>query len=204
MAREIEAKFMIPDASVSRRLKLLKQLAGFRLGERKVLRVLDTYLDTKDRLLMAAGVACRVRRQDDGQVWLTLKDMGAAKGAVHRREELELLLPAGESDSREMFAVRRWPEGPVRSRVLQVVGRKRLIRLATLRQRRTIRPLAQDGHTVALLSLDDVRVRAGGAVDRFSEVEVELTGRGGNGDLHRVARCLEREWGLRPAVRSKL
>jgi CHAD domain-containing protein len=204
MAREIEAKFVIPDAGVSRRLKLLRRLAGFRLGERKVLRVLDTYLDTKDRVLMAAGVACRVRRQDDGQVWLTLKEMGAAKGAVHRREELDLLLPAGESGSRGMFAVRGWPEGPVRARILQVVGRKRLTRLATLRQRRTIRPVAQDGHTVALLSLDDVQVRAGGAVERFSEVEVELADRGGNGELNRLTRCLEREWGLRPAVRSKL
>jgi CHAD domain-containing protein len=204
MAREIEAKFVIPDARVSRRLKRLRRLAGFRLGERKVLRVLDTYLDTKDRLLMGAGVACRVRRQDDGQVWLTLKEMGAAKGAVHRREELELLLPADESGSRGAFPVRGWPESPVRARVLQVVGRKRLIRLATVRQRRTIRPVAQDGHTVALLSLDEVQVRAGGAVERFAEVEVELTGRGANGGLNRLASCLEREWGLRPETRSKL
>ncbi|MGE5849077.1 MAG: CHAD domain-containing protein [Candidatus Methylomirabilota bacterium] len=204
MVSEIEAKFMIPDAGVSRRLKRLRRLAGFRLGERKVVRVLDTYLDTQDRLLLAAGVACRVRRQDDGQVWLTLKEMGAAKGAVHRREELEFLLPADESGSRGMFAARGWPEGPVRTRVLQVVGRKRLIRLATIRQRRTIRPIAQDGHTVALLSLDDVQVRAGGAVERFAEVEVELTGRGGNGGLNRLASCLEQEWGLRPETRSKL
>ena len=204
MATEIEAKFVIPDASVSRRLKLLRRLAGFRLGERKVLRVLDTYFDTKDRLLMAAGLACRVRRQDDGQILLTVKEMGAATGAVHRREELELLLPAGESGSTRVFAARAWPEGPVRARVLQVVGRKRLIRLATVRQRRTIRPVTQDRHTVALLSLDDVRVRAGGAMERFSEVEVELTGGGGNGDLDRLATCLEQEWGLQPDARSKL
>ncbi len=204
MATEIEAKFVIPDARVSRRLKTRRRLAGFRLGERKVLRVLDTYLDTKDRSLVAAGMACRVRRQDDGQLLLTVKQMGAATGPVHRREELELLLPAGESGSKGVFAARAWPEGPVRTRVLQVVGRKRLIRLATIRQHRTIRPVAQDGNTVALLSLDDVQVRAGGAVERFSEVEVELTGRGGNGDLNRLAICLEQEWGLRPEVRSKL
>jgi CHAD domain-containing protein len=204
MATEIEAKFVIPDAGVFRRLKTRRWLAGFRLGERKVLRVLDTYLDTKDRLLMSAGMACRVRRQDDGQLLLTLKEIGAATGAVHRREELELVLPAGESGSKRIFAARAWPEGPVRNRVLQVARRKRLIRLATVRQRRTIRPVAQDGHTVALLSLDDVQVRAGGAVGRFSEVEVELTGHGGNGDLDRLATCLEREWGLRPEVRSKL
>ena len=86
MATEIEAKFVIPDAGVFRRLKTRRWLAGFRLGERKVLRVLDTYLDTKDRLLMSAGMACRVRRQDDGQLLLTLKEIGAATGAVHRRE----------------------------------------------------------------------------------------------------------------------
>ena len=204
MGTEIEAKFMIPDANVSRRLKTRGRLAGFTLGERRVSRVLDTYLDTKDRSLVAAGLACRVRRQDDGQLLLTVKEMGAAAGAVHRREELEVVLHAGEADSKGIFAARAWPEGPARTRVLQVVGRKRLIRLATIRQRRTIRPVAQDGHTVALLSLDDVQVRADGAVERFSEVEVELTGPGSNGDLERLATCLEREWGLCPDERSKL
>lgn len=206
MATEIEAKFVIPDAGFFRRLKTRRWLAGCRLGERKICRVLDTYLDTKERLLMRAGMAFRVRRQDDGQVWLTLKEMRPATGAVHRREELELLLPAGESASKRILAARALPEGPVRDRLHQVLGRKRLIRLATVRQRRTIRPVAQDGDTVALLSLDAVRVRAGGAVGRFSEVEVEveLTGHGGDGDLDRLATCLEREWGLRPEVCSKL
>ena len=204
MATEIEAKFVIPDAKVSRRLKRLRRLAGFTLGEGKVSRVLDTYLDTKDRSLAVAGLACRARRQDNGQLLLTVKEKGAATGAVHRREELELLLPAGESGAKGVFAARAWPEGPVRGRILTVIGRKRLIRLATIRQRRTIRPVVQGGHTLAFLSLDDVQVRAGGAAKRFSEVEVELTGRGGDGDLDRLATCLEREWGLRPEVRSKL
>ena len=204
MATEIEAKFVIPDANVSRRLKTRGRLAGFTLGERRVSRVLDTYLDTKDRSLVAAGLACRVRRQGDGQLLLTVKEMGAAAGAVHRREELEVVLRAGEAGSKGVFAARAWPEGPARDRVLQVVGRKRLIRLATIRQRRTVRPVTQDGHAVALLSLDDVQVRAGGAVERFSGVEVELTGPGCAGDLERLAACLEREWGLGPDERSKL
>jgi CHAD domain-containing protein len=204
MATEIEAKFVIPDASVSQRLKVLRRLAGFTLGEQKVSRVLDTYLDTKDRSLMTAGMACRVRRQSDGQLLLTVKELGAATGAVHRRDELELLLPAGESGSEWVFAARRWPESPIRARVLQIVGRKRLIRLATIRQRRMIRPVTRDGHMVALLSLDDVQVRAGSAGEGFSELEIELTGGGGDGDLERLATCLEHEWGLRPDARSKL
>jgi CHAD domain-containing protein len=204
MATEIEAKFVIPDPSVSRRLKLLRRLAGFTLGERKVSRVLDTYLDTKDRSLMTAGMACRVRRQGDGQLLLTLKELGAARGAVHRREEAELLLPGDEPGSKWIFTARRWPEDPVRARVLEIAGRKRLTRLATLRQHRMIRPVTQDGQIVAFLSLDDVRVRGGGAVERFSEVEVELTGGGSAEDLEQLATCLEREWGLPPAVRSKL
>ncbi len=204
MATEIEAKFVIRDANISRRLKTRRRLAGFTLGEGRVSRVLDTYLDTKDRALVTAGVACRVRRQDDGQLLLTVKEMGKATGAVHRREELEILLPAGGSGSKGVFAARSWPESPLRARVLQVVDRKRLTRLATVRQRRRIRPVAQDGHAVALLSLDAVQVRAGGAVERFSEVEVELTGLGANEDLDRLATCLEREWGLHPDARSKL
>ena len=204
MVTEIEAKFVIPDAGVSRRLKLLRRLAGFTLGERKVSRVQDTYLDTRDRSLMTAGLACRVRRQSDGQLLLTVKGLGASTGGIHRRDELELLLPAEESDLKRLFAARQWPESPIRARVLQVIGRKRLTGLATIRQRRVIRPVIQDGQTVAFLSLDEVQVQAGGAVERFSEIEVELTGRGGEGDLDRLATCLERTWGLRPDARSKL
>ena len=204
MAMEIEAKFMIPDPSVSRRLKLVRRLAGFTLGERKVSRLRDRYLDTRDRSLIRAGMACRVRQQSDGPLLLTVKSVGTAAGAVHRREELEIPLPADEASSKRGFAARAWPESPLRARILEVIGRKRLIPLATIRQRRMVRPVTREDRTVALLSLDDVRVRAGSAVDRFSAVEVELTGRGGDADLDRLATCLEREWGLRPDARSKL
>ncbi len=204
MSIEIEAKFAITDPDVFRRLKTLKRLAGFTLGEREVLRVQDTYLDTKDRSLMAAGMACRVRRQSDGQLLLTVKGIGAPSGAVHRREEQEILLPSGASGSKWVFAAWAWPDSPLRVRIVRVVGRKRLIRLATIRQRRTIRPVTQDGHTLAILSLDDVQVRVGGAKEEFSEVEIELTAHGGNGDLKRLVTCLEREWGLAPDRRSKL
>jgi inorganic triphosphatase YgiF len=204
MATEVEAKFVIPDPSAFRRLKTRKRLAGFTLGERNVLRVQDTYLDTKDRALMTAGMACRVRRQSDGQLLLTLKAMNAATAAIHRRRELEISLPADESGSKGIFKARAWPEGPLRARILQVVGRKRLTRLATIRQRRTIRSVSKAGNTVALLSLDDVQVRTGSGAERFSEIEVELTGRGGMGDLERLATCLEHEWGLRPDGPSKL
>ena len=204
MSMEIEAKFAITDPDVFRRLKTLKRLAGFTLGEREVLRVQDTYLDTKDRSLMAAGMACRVRRQSDGQLLLTVKGIGASSGAVHRREEQELLLPSGASGSKWVFAAWAWPESPLRVRIVRVVGRKRLTRLATIRQRRTIRPVTQDGHTLAILSLDDVQVRVGGAKEEFCEVEIELTALGGDGDLKRLVTCLEREWGLAADRRSKL
>ncbi len=204
MATEIEAKFIIPDHDVSRRLKTIRRLAGFTLGGQKVSRVQDTYLDTKDRSLMTAGMACRVRRQSDGQFLLTVKEMHAATEAIHRRQELELPLPADESGSKQVFTARAWPESPLRDRILRVVGRKRLHRLASVRQRRLIRPVTLAGTTVALLSLDDVQVRAGGAVEQFSEVEVELIGRRRDGNLKRLVACLEQEWGLRPDLRSKL
>ncbi|HWU38778.1 MAG TPA: CYTH domain-containing protein, partial [Candidatus Acidoferrum sp.] len=204
MPMEIEAKFSIPDPALFRRLKILKRLAGYALGTREVLRVQDTYLDTKDRSLMAAGMACRIRRQSDGKLLLTLKGTGTPTGAVHRRMELELPLPSELADSKRLFAVGAWPEGPLRLRILQIVGRKRLIRLATIRQLRTIRPVTQDGHRLAAMSLDNVRVRAGGAQEQFSEVEIELTHHGGNEALERITACLEQEWGLVPDERSKL
>jgi inorganic triphosphatase YgiF len=204
VATEIEAKFVVDDPSVSRRLRTVRQLCGFELGDGERSRVLDTYLDTKDRSLVAVGLACRVRRKDDQRILLTVKGMRAAAGAIHRRAEFEIHLPRELSGARRVFDPAGWPDGPIRNRVLRVIGSKRLSRLATIRQRRVVRRVIRGVHAVALLSLDEVRMGAAGAEERFSEVEVELTGRGVLRDLKRLAGCLQREWGLRPDSRSKL
>ena len=79
---EIEAKFALSDLETLRRLQTIDHLAGFALSASRVKQVRDTYLDTVDRLILAAGYACRQREQDEG-VLVTLKGLGGVR--KHKR-----------------------------------------------------------------------------------------------------------------------
>lgn len=192
---EIEAKFAIPTAKILQGLQTVKRLADFTLTAGRTKQVRDTYLDTAKRAILAAGYACRRRVQDDG-VLITLKGLGGAKGAVHRREELEILLPKDLPPA-------KWPDSPARDRVLQLIGKARLAPLAQLQQTRTVRPMRKNRQVVAELSLDEVHLIVQGEEQIYFEVEAELTPHGTESDLAEIAARLHQEWGLAPEPRSK-
>jgi len=198
---EIEAKFALPNVETLQRLQAADHLAGFALSAGQAKQVRDTYLDTADRLILAAGYACRWRERGE-EVLITLKGLGGAEGAIHRREELEVLLPAGQPPARF-----KWPASPVRERVLQLIGEAALIPLFDLQQTRVVRlvsqPVGQDEQLVAELSLDDVSLTAGGREQAYFELEVELAPQGSEDDLAAIVTCLRDEWGLEPEPRSK-
>jgi CHAD domain-containing protein len=201
---EIEAKFALPDEETFQRLRAADHLAAFALSTGRVKEVRDTYLDTAGRLILAAGYACRRRVHAAGtgdQVTMTLKGLGGAAGAVHRREELEVTLPADQPPA-------EWPASPVRDRVLQLAGEASLLPLFELQQARTVRLVTGGGHLggerrVAEWSLDDVHVFAGGREQAYFELEVELAPEGTEDDLAAIVACLQDEWGLVPEPRSK-
>ena len=62
---EVEAKFALPDAKALQRLQVVDHLAGFVLSAGQVKQMRDTYLDTVDRRILAAGYACRRRERDE-------------------------------------------------------------------------------------------------------------------------------------------
>jgi CHAD domain-containing protein len=192
---EIEAKFAVPDADTFQRLRTVKRLAGFTIAAGKTREVHDTYLDTADRAILAAGYACRRRVQDDS-ILITLKGLGGAEGAIHRREELEVLLPADQPPS-------KWPDGAVHDWVRQVTGGSRLAPLFALQQTRTVRPLRAGRRLVAEISLDDVHLSVKGGEHAYFEAEVELLPDGTERDLTAIVTCLQEEWGLQPELRSK-
>ena len=123
---EIEAKFALPNDETFRRLQAIDRLAGFELSEGRVKHVRDSYLDTEDRLILVSGHVCR-RREQDGEVVITLKRLLALEGAVHRREELEIVLPAEQPPV-------EWPASPVRDKVLRLIGQAPLAPLFGLQQ----------------------------------------------------------------------
>ncbi|HET89530.1 MAG TPA: CHAD domain-containing protein [Chloroflexi bacterium] len=194
---EIEAKFSIPDLETFHRLQALDALAGFDLAASQVEHVHDVYLDTEDRRILAAGYACR-RREQGQQVKITLKGLGGAEGAVHRREEWEVSLLADQA-----LVPAGWPDSPVRDWTLQWVGDAPLAPLFDLHQVRHVRLVGQGERMVGELSLDQVRVAVGEEERTYFELEVELDAEGDEGDLAVLVNSLRDDWDLRPEPRSK-
>jgi CHAD domain-containing protein len=192
---EIEAKFAVPDAKILRRLQTVKRLADFTLAAGQTKQVHDTYLDTADRAILAAGYACRQRVQAKGTL-ITLKGLGGTEGAIHRREELEILLS-------EALPPAEWPESLVRERVLQLIGGGQLAPLFELRQTRTVRPLRHNRQLVAEMSLDEVHLTVKDEEHSYFELEVELAPRGTESLLAEIATHLQDEWNLNPEPKSK-
>ncbi len=192
---EIEAKFAVSDAETFQRLQAIDRLAGLPLSEGRVQRVRDTYLDTRDRRMLAAGYACR-RRERDGEILITVKQLQRVDGVVHRREEFEITLPSDQPPT-------EWSPSPARDLVLRVAGDAELAPLCVIEQTRVARAISCDGRQIAELSLDDVRVDASDSSLAFFELEIELTEPGGADALAALATCLQDEWKLQPEPRSK-
>ncbi len=193
---EIEAKFVVPDRQVYAQLGHLHSLAGYRLTPAGVAPVSDRYFDTLDRRILAAGYACRLRQEAE-TLLLTLKGLGGVEGAVHRREEHEIALPAWNADPMV------WPESTARTLALELAKGAPLRPLFSLRQRRRRTDVTQGGRHIAELSLDAVRVTVGRKPVSYFELEVELKGDGVEADLAALAAELAGVWGLVPEPRAK-
>jgi CHAD domain-containing protein len=195
---EIEAKFKITDEATFRRLLKTPSLAGFHLGEATVVSLHDQYLDTADWAIRAWGYACRLRRSGERYL-VTIKGLGGASGAIHRRAEYEVELPGP-------LPVREWPPSAARDLALRLCGSEPLRLLFEVEQTRHSRLLSDGERTLAGLSLDRVQVQRGDRSEpyaTFLELEAELMPGGSDEDLARLGAELEEDWGLVPASRSK-
>jgi CHAD domain-containing protein len=200
---EIEAKFALPDLATSERLQSIGAVAGFVLSPGHTELMRDMYLDTADRKLMLTGYACRWR-EEGSDVLITLKELGMAEGAVHRREEQEVVLPGPQPPSVETrLSPERWPSSPVREHVLELIGNTSLLPLFRLEQSRAVRMMSKGERDVAELSLHDVRMFVRGEEQVFSELEVELASQGTEQDLASIVTTLQDEWALEAEPRSK-
>ena len=195
MKMEVEAKFLVPDEETLARLIETASLAGCAVEPGEPRRDADTFLDTPDRRLLAAGYYFRRRETDDG-VRLTLKQLVAPSDGVLRREEIESLVAAD-------VPVEEWPAGDLRTRVEQLTGGEPLEAMLTLSQVRVARVVRRGRKEVAELSLDRVTASAPDGDRGWLEAEVEARGRGGDGDVAALAAALRDEWGLVPEGRAK-
>ena len=193
---EVELKYRVRDRATGERLLAADVLGPFRAtsGARTAQHE-DRYIDTPDGALARAGFAARLRLTNGGTI-LTVKSTAPSDGALARREELEG--PADRSaDPHD------WPASAARSLILEQCGDAPLVELVTVRQLRRKRRLKADD-AAAELSLDEVDVVSQGrVVDRFVELEVELT-YGNDTRLTELAAFLRDDPGLTPETGSKL
>ncbi len=193
-AKEIEAKFTIPDEPTFRRLLEVGELGPFRLEAGPTQEVYDRYRDTLERDILKGSYACRLRLKEEKRI-ATLKELGKAEGAIHQRAEYEVIL-ADEGD-----APLDWPPGPARDLALQLSKGAPLHDLFALRQIRHIRILYDDVRAVAELSLD--RIENVGLNQIYFELEAELLPDGKLEDLRILGDEMQEQWGLLPEPRSK-
>jgi len=194
---EIEAKFTVPDLQTYRDLANVSEIGGYILGPAHVKHYQDSYLDTESRALSARLYVCRRRVSEDGSLLITVKGPGSAQGAVHRREEYEIELPADCSPD-------QWPASEARAQVLAITGGAALIPFLGLQQTRQVRSVTRDRTTVAEWSLDEVTVDAeDGRVQHYYELEIELMHDGADRDLDTLSAEIVSRWHLAPQPRSK-
>jgi inorganic triphosphatase YgiF len=130
----------------------------------------DTYLDTEDRRLHAAGYSARIR-SGDGRAETTLKTLDRAEENEPRiRQELEEPLERDEPG-----LVARAP-GRVGELVRSIIGSQELVALFAAETHRQVFPLELDGDAAGELTLDDTTFRdpAGNVLTSLARVEVEV------------------------------
>jgi inorganic triphosphatase YgiF len=190
-----QAKFRVGDPETFLRLQIVGELAGFRLSTSDVLQVCDTYMDTRSKRLFGAGYSFRRREQPDG-LRMTLATLSQPSGAVHCWERWEILLA---SDSR----LAKWPDSPIRTRMLQLIGNERLVTLVKFQQTRIIRSLCRGEQQVAEVRLDYMGYKTGANHQVHFEIEVELIPPAGEGTLLEIIDDLEEAWDLWPDQLTK-
>jgi CHAD domain-containing protein len=194
---EVEAKFVLPDQDTVSRLIGIVRLGPFVPAGGTSRQVRDRYLDTSTFALYRSGYACRLRDQGGRRI-ATLKGLGAAESAIHRRVEKESALPddAGLDPG-------TWPEGEVRELALSLSSGLPLVELFVIEQTRYVRELVRDERTVAEMSIDQGEIHAGGQQRPFWTLEIELLASGTLDDLEFLVQHLTQTWGLVPEPYTK-
>ena len=170
--REVEAKF---DASLAtfRALEGLEELEGWRVTERRAVRLRDSYWDTPDHRLAQRECTLRVRELDGGaEAELTFKGKPERGG----RSEETVSVRAGSGP-------RQWQRDPNARPILE--GLRSVVSLAALRQdvvllnpRREL--VLRKGRAEEILSLDEMRIEGHPYVKRYVELELKRGARAGH------------------------
>ena len=194
---EIESKFLVPEETDFKALENLSMLASYTISEAKIQIIEDTFLDTENKDIMAAGYYLRVRKAagEKGK-WVTIKSLGGFEGGTHRREEYVSFLPEG-------LSVLECPSLRIRNMIFEFTSGLDLSPLITLKQKRIIRKLNLEEKQVAELYLDRVNLKSGSRKKLYNEFEVELKSEGTVKDLETIRDFLLNNYSLVESPFSK-
>jgi inorganic triphosphatase YgiF len=166
---ESELKYRAEDESPLLALAAAPSLGPAALGPARTVEEVDRYLDTLSLRLAALHWACRLRTRE-GRTIVSLKGPAEheAGAAMHERRELEGPATLNPSPT-------AWPASEARDRLREMTEDEPLIERVVMAQQRTERAVLAASGPMALLSLDRVRVLAGGQeIGRLLIVELEL------------------------------
>jgi inorganic triphosphatase YgiF len=191
--REIEAKF---DASAAtfRSLERLEELDGWRVSERRSVRLRDSYWDTPDQRLARDECTLRVRELDGApQGELTFKGKPVRGG----RTEETVSVRAGTGP-------RQWQRVLEARPILDAM--RAIVPLSQLRQdvvllnpRREL--VLRKGRAEEVLSLDEMRIEGHAYAKRYVELELKRGARAGHDAL---ARALAERFSLKESKTGKV
>lgn len=202
MALEVELKYGADGPVALEWLARAEAIGPAMLGPVDAADELDRYLDTPDGRFAAARWAVRLRRRR-GATRLSLKGPPSAGtgGSLHRRPEIE----GSATDALDPAA---WQPSEARDLVERLRDGARLVERLRLRQSRRERPVVVDDDRLGTLTLDVVRVEAGGR-ERGTLHAVELELAPGATAAHEALlgsldAALRRVEGVHPDDRTKL
>lgn len=157
--------------------------------------LLNQYFDTPSQQLTQAGVALRLRRQDDCYIQ-TLKSKGSQIAGLHQRTELEWQLDRAVLDL-SLIPQDFWPQH-IDSREIESLFSTDFVRERWLINRRSV----VGGEALIEVVLDQGQVTAGSHSDQICEVELELK-QGDTADLFALALELGQDIPLVPSDITK-
>jgi len=200
-SHEIEAKFLVQEASSI--AKLIDSLKSDRLEvhPRSPVEIIDRYLDTVDWQVLQAGWALRWR-DAAGQRSVGLKSAGMNGDAVQHRVGVEQSVEVIPHNGR------RLPEGPV-AETLVAIGRSKLRELFRVHNQRKLYNVRTSDGALIEMAVDHVTVTAtnppGKRASRqleFDELKLDLK-EGMEESLRQVVDTIERRFRLLPSRLSK-
>ena len=192
---EVELKYDVIDRAALEDCLGGPDVAGLAGGPWRDVLVEDRYVDTPDGAVRRAGYAARIRERDGARL-LGLKSLTPARGALHRRLEIEA--PAGDGPDPAA-----WPANAARDRLREMAGDRPLGELFRIRQRRRVRVVGDAEAGSAEISLDDVEILLGEKpLAAFPVLEVELRS-GDESVIRQVAAVVEATGAVRASRRSK-